>query len=123
MPYQALSNPCDSTPVHPGIPLLDVTCNKPPDRSDMLVQFRELKSACGGMAAYAVIFAAEASSHGRDSVDTFVFASDDCLLTRMGFNLRETGPEPGYEITAGIYSALAKEKNMQRCAYFRFPSY
>ena len=84
MPYQALSNPCDSTPVHPDIPLFDITCNKPPDMSDMLVQFIDLKSDCGGMAVYAVIFAAEASSHGRDSVDTFVFASDDCLLTRMG---------------------------------------
>ena len=89
----------------------------------MLVQFRDLKSACGDMAAYAVIFAAEASSHGRHSVDTVVFASDDCLLTRLGFDLRGTGPEPGYHIGAGIYDALAKEKDMQRCAHFSLPSY
>lgn len=113
--------PCDSPPVHPRIPLLTVACDKSPDMSDMLVRSRDLKSACGGMAAYAVIFAAETSSHGRDSVGRVVFASDNCLLTSVGFDLRETGPEPGYQIAARIYQALAKEKDMQRCAYFSLP--
>ena len=36
----------------------------------MLLQLRDLHSACGGMAAYAVIFAAEIRRHGRDSVET-----------------------------------------------------
>jgi hypothetical protein len=77
---------------------------------DMLVQFRDLKSACGGISSYAVISAAEAGSHGQDCVDMIGFASDDCLLTSRGFGLRETGPEPGHQIGAGIYQALRKRR-------------
>ena len=34
----------------------------------------------------------------------------------MDFEMKETGAEPGYHVSAGIYRALAKEKGMQRCA-------
>ena len=82
----------------------------------MHVQLRDLHSACGGMAAYAVIFAAETSTHGRTDVETVIFSSDNCLLASMGFDMKETGIEAGYQIGAGVFQALAKEKNLQRSA-------
>ena len=78
------------------------------------MQFRDLQKACGGMGAYAVLFAAETSKHGRESMQTFVFASDDCLLASMGFDLTPaSGPEPDYHIKGAIYHAIAKQKDLE----------
>ena len=73
------------------------------------------------MAAYAVIFAAEVCAHGRTDVETVIFSSDNCLLASMGFDIKETGTETGYQIGAGVFQALAKEKDLQRSAYCILP--
>ena len=80
------------------------------------MQLRDLHYACGGMAAYAVIFAAEISTHGRTDVETVIISSDNCLLASMGFDMKETGIQAGYQIGAGVFEALAKEKSLQRSA-------
>ena len=63
----------------------------------VLVQLKGLQSACGGMAAYAVLFAAEVSTaHGKKDVETMVIKSDQSLSASMGFDITETGVEMGY---------------------------
>ena len=82
------------------------------------MQFRDLQRACGGLGAYAVLFAAETSKHGRESVQTYTFASDDSILASMGFDMRpNSGPEANYHIKGALYQALAKQKDLEGCAF------
>lgn len=81
------------------------------------MQLKNLHSACGGMAAYAVVFAVEVHNRGRKNVETLTITSDNCMLTSMDIEVTETGDvRPGHHVSAGIFQALAKEKGMQRCA-------
>ena len=49
------------------------------------------------------------------------FNSDNCLPASMGFDITETSVDPGYHITAAIFQALAKEKDLQRSAWSILP--
>ena len=63
------------------------------------------------MAAYAVISAAEVCTRGRTGVEIVIFSSDNCLLASMSFDIKETGTETAYQIGAGVFQALAREKD------------
>ena len=89
--------------------------------TDMYVQLKDLHSACVGMAAYAVIFAAEVCTHGRTDVESVICSNDNRFLASVGFDIKETSTKTGYQIGAGVFQALAREMHLQRSAWSARP--
>ena len=73
------------------------------------------------MAAYAIIFAFEVCTQGHIEVETMRLFGDNCMTASMGFDRKETSTQTRYQIGAGVFQALAKEKDLQRSAWSILP--
>lgn len=80
----------------------------------LYLQLSNLKGACGGMAAYTIFFAAKTTKHGREGMQTWTIASDDCLLSGMGFEVSSSAdPQLNHHILGAVHQALAKEQDLR----------